>query len=169
VATLLVRAMDEILGTHTLETSVPLTLILLALVFGALVAAGIPVLLAVSSALTATWLLAIPGHWLPLGSLYSEVVLLIGMAVGVDYSLFYLRREREERTNGASMAEAIAAARTSGRVILASVRADCDARASRAVPHRIRAIHRDRDRGDRRSGDRGGRLAHSAARACGCR
>jgi putative drug exporter of the RND superfamily len=103
------------------ETSVPLTLILLALVFGALVAAGIPVLLAVSSALTATWLLAIPGHWLPLGSLYSEVVLLIGMAVGVDYSLFYLRREREERANGASMAEAIAAAaRTSGRAIVVS-------------------------------------------------
>jgi RND superfamily putative drug exporter len=104
-----------------LETSVPLTLILLVLVFGALVAAGIPVLLAVSSALTATWLLAIPGHWLPLGSLYSEVVLLIGMAVGVDYSLFYLRREREERANGASMAEAIAtAARTSGRAIVVS-------------------------------------------------
>ena len=50
------------------ETSLPLTLILLVGVFGALVAASIPVLLALTSALTATWLLAIPGHWLPVGS-----------------------------------------------------------------------------------------------------
>jgi RND superfamily putative drug exporter len=50
------------------ETSLPVTLILLAGVFGTLAAAGIPVLLALSSALTAIWLLAIPGHWLPVGS-----------------------------------------------------------------------------------------------------
>ena len=59
-----------------------------------------PVLLALTSALTATWLLAIPGHWLPVGSQTSTVVLLIGMAVGVDYSLFFLRRQREERARG---------------------------------------------------------------------
>ncbi|HEV2452554.1 MAG TPA: MMPL family transporter [Streptosporangiaceae bacterium] len=102
-------------------TSVPITLILLLLVFGALVAAGIPVLLAVTAVMTAVSLLTIPGHWFPIGSNTSEVVLLVGMAVGVDYSLFYLRREREERAKGASTAEAIrTAARTSGRAIVVS-------------------------------------------------
>ena len=103
------------------ETSVPLTLILLVGVFGTLVAAGIPVLLALTSALTATWLLAIPGHWLPVGSETSTVVLLVGMAVGIDYSLFFVRRQREERARGAEPHEAIAsAARTSGRAIVVS-------------------------------------------------
>jgi RND superfamily putative drug exporter len=103
------------------ETSLPLTLILLAGVFGTLVAAGIPVLLALTSALTATWLLAIPGHWLPVGSQTSTVVLLVGMAVGIDYSLFFLRRQREERARGAEPRQAIAtAARTSGRAIVVS-------------------------------------------------
>ena len=99
------------------ETSVPLTLILLVGVFGTLVAAGIPVLLALTSALTATWLLAIPGHWLPVGSETSTVVLLVGMAVGIDYSLFFLRRQREERSRGAELYQAIAtaAARPAGR------------------------------------------------------
>ena len=103
------------------ETSLPVTLILLAIVFGTLVAAGIPVLLAITSALTATWLLAIPGHWLPVGSQTSTVVLLVGMAVGVDYSLFFLRRQREERARGADLQQAITgAARTSGRSIVVS-------------------------------------------------
>jgi putative drug exporter of the RND superfamily len=108
------------LGKAT-ETSLPLTLILLVGVFGTLVAAGIPVLLALTSALTATWLLAIPGHWLPVGSETSTVVLLVGMAVGIDYSLFFLRRQREERARGAEPYQAIAsAARTSGRAIVVS-------------------------------------------------
>jgi RND superfamily putative drug exporter len=103
------------------ETSLPVTLILLTIVFGTLVAASIPVLLALTSALIATWLLAIPGHWLPVGSQTSTVVLLVGMAVGVDYSLFFLRRQREERARGAELHKAIAsAARTSGRSIVVS-------------------------------------------------
>src|SRR5215469_12656462 len=89
------------------ETSVPITLILLLAVFGALIAAGIPLLLAASAVITALSLLAIPGHWLPVGQDASEVVLLIGMAVGVDYSLFYVRREREERAKGATVGEAL--------------------------------------------------------------
>jgi RND superfamily putative drug exporter len=102
-------------------TSVPVTLVLLVFAFGALIAAGIPLLLAASAVVTAISLLAIPGHWLPVGSSTSEVVLLIGMAVGVDYSLFYLRREREERAAGASTAQALAiAAGTSGRAIVVS-------------------------------------------------
>ena len=103
------------------ETSVPITLILLIGVFGALIAAGIPVLLAGTAVFTALALLAIPGQWLPTGSSTSEVVLLIGMAVGIDYSLFYLRREREERARGAGTEQALrTAAATSGRAILVS-------------------------------------------------
>ncbi|MFI5065434.1 MAG: MMPL family transporter [Streptosporangiales bacterium] len=102
-------------------TSVPVTLILLVAVFGALIAAGIPVLLAGSSVMVAVSLLAVPSRWLPIGSSTSEVVLIIGMAVGVDYSLFYLRREREERAAGASFPAALAtAAATSGRAIVVS-------------------------------------------------
>ena len=85
----------------------PITLILLIVVFGALIAAGIPLLLAATAVITAISLLAIPGQWLPVGSSTSEVVLLIGMAVGIDYSLFYLRREREERARGADTATAL--------------------------------------------------------------
>jgi putative drug exporter of the RND superfamily len=102
-------------------TSVPITLILLLGVFGALIAAGIPLLLAGTAVMTAISLLAIPSHWLPVGDSTSEVVLILGMAVGVDYSLFYLRREREERARGASTAQALRiAARTSGRAIVVS-------------------------------------------------
>src|ERR1700722_2275155 len=102
-------------------TSVPVTLILLIVVFGALIAAGIPLLLAATAVTTAISLRALPGQWLPVGSSTSEVVLLIGMAVGVDYSLFYLRREREERARGAGTMEALRrAAATSGRAIVVS-------------------------------------------------
>ncbi len=103
------------------ETSVPITLLLLLVVFGSLIAAGIPLLLAITAVMAAISLLSVVGQWLPVGSSTSEVVLLIGMAVGIDYSLFYLRREREERARGASHAEALRiAAGTSGKAVLIS-------------------------------------------------
>src|SRR5580693_2451347 len=118
------QAANTLMGKdfHKAElTSVPITLILLIAVFGALIAAGIPVLLAGSAVMVAVSLLAIPSRWLPIGSSSAEVVLIIGMAVGVDYSLFYLRREREERAAGASFPGALAtAAATSGRAIVVS-------------------------------------------------
>ena len=116
------RAIDNSLNFRQAEaTSVPITLILLLVVFGALVAAGIPILLAVSAVMAALSLVTISSHWLPAGNSTAEVVLIVGMAVGVDYSLFYLRREREERARGRSFAEALRiAAGTSGRSILVS-------------------------------------------------
>ncbi|HTQ90534.1 MAG TPA: MMPL family transporter, partial [Streptosporangiaceae bacterium] len=75
-------------------TSIPVSLILLLVVFGALIAAGIPLLLAGTAVISAISLLAIPGRWLPVDSTTSSIVLLVGMAVGIDYSLFYLRRTR---------------------------------------------------------------------------
>jgi len=103
------------------ETSVPVTLILLLVVFGSLIAAGLPLLLALTAVAAAISLLSVVGQWLPIGQTTSEVELIIGMAVGIDYSLFYLRREREERARGRSHAEALRiAAGTSGKAILIS-------------------------------------------------
>jgi putative drug exporter of the RND superfamily len=118
------RAANAVLGNDFRKsewTSIPLTLILLVAVFGALIAAGIPVLLAGTAVVTAVSLLSVAGRWFPVGSGTSELVLVIGMAVGVDYSLFYLRREREERMNGHDDKAVVGiAAATSGRAILIS-------------------------------------------------
>ena len=64
-------------------------------------AAGIPLLLGISAVAAALGLVGVVSHLIPMGDEISSVVLLIGLAVGVDYSLFYLRREREERRRGA--------------------------------------------------------------------
>jgi RND superfamily putative drug exporter len=118
------RATNNLVSTdfrHAEVTSVPITLVLLLLVFGALIAAGIPLLLAGTAVVTAISLLAIPSRWLPIGNTTSSVVLLVGMAVGIDYSLFYLRREREEKAAGRSKDQALRiAAATSGRAIVVS-------------------------------------------------
>ncbi len=101
--------------------SIPLTLIILVAAFGALVAAGIPLLLALTAVFATFGLAALPSHVIPLAQEAFAVVLLIGLAVGVDYSLFYLRREREERAAGRSPEAALeAAAATSGRSVLIS-------------------------------------------------
>jgi len=106
---------------RALVTSLPVTLLLLLIVFGALIAAGIPLLLAGTSVVTALSLLAVPSHWLPVSGPSSSIVLLVGMAVGVDYSLFYLRREREERAKGKDGHQALRiATSTSGRAIAVS-------------------------------------------------
>jgi len=87
----------------------------------ALVAAGTPLLLAVTALTASPGVLMIVSHVLPVVSSTYEVVVVIGMAVGVDYSLFYLRREREERARGRSFPEALRiASRTSGHTILMS-------------------------------------------------
>jgi uncharacterized membrane protein YdfJ with MMPL/SSD domain len=101
--------------------SLPVTIVILIIAFGALVAAGIPLLLALTGVLATMGLLAIPSHIWPVDDNVSAVVLLIGLAVGVDYSLFYLKREREERAAGRSESGALAAAAaTSGRAVLVS-------------------------------------------------
>jgi RND superfamily putative drug exporter len=102
-------------------TSLPITLIILVLAFGALVAAFVPLLLAFSSVLATLGLLALPSQVVPMDPNVSAVVVLVGLAVGVDYSLFYLRRERAERRAGRSPEAALAAAAaTSGRAVLVS-------------------------------------------------
>jgi RND superfamily putative drug exporter len=101
--------------------SVPLTLLVLVIAFGALVAAGIPLLLALTAVFATFGLATLPSHLLPIAQEAQAVVLLVGLAVGVDYSMFYLRREREERAAGRSEQAALeAAAATSGRAVLIS-------------------------------------------------
>jgi uncharacterized membrane protein YdfJ with MMPL/SSD domain len=101
--------------------SVPLTLIILLIAFGALVAAGIPLLLGLTAVLATMGLVAVVSHVLPMSDSVAAIILLIGLAVGVDYTMFYLRREREERAAGRSEEAALeAAAATSGRAVLVS-------------------------------------------------
>jgi RND superfamily putative drug exporter len=101
--------------------SLPVTLILMLLAFGALIAAGIPVLIAASSVAATIGVTAPLSHLVHAEPTVSSMIVLIGMAVGVDYSLFYLKREREEREKGTSTVDAVEiAARTSGHSIVVS-------------------------------------------------
>jgi uncharacterized membrane protein YdfJ with MMPL/SSD domain len=102
-------------------TSLPITLVILLIAFGALVAASVPIILALTAVLATIGLVGVLSHVSPVDQSINEVILLIGLAVGVDYSMFYLRREREERESGRSEeASLAAAAATSGRAVLVS-------------------------------------------------
>ena len=102
-------------------TSLPVTLLILVVAFGALVAAGIPLLLGITAVAAALGLTALFSHVMRVDESINSVILLVGLAVGVDYSMFYLRRAREERARGLSSADALqAAAATSGRAVLFS-------------------------------------------------
>ena len=102
-------------------TSLPITLLILVIVFGALVAAGVPLLLALTAVAATIGLIGAISEISPVAETINSVVLLIGLAVGVDYSMFYLRREREERAAGkGERASLEAAAATSGRAVLVS-------------------------------------------------
>jgi uncharacterized membrane protein YdfJ with MMPL/SSD domain len=107
---------------QALLTSLPITLVILLIAFGALVAAGVPLLLALTAVMATIGLMGPISHiGNGVDSSVNEVILLIGLAVGVDYSMFYLRREREERESGRSeTASLAAAAATSGRAVMIS-------------------------------------------------
>jgi putative drug exporter of the RND superfamily len=105
--------------------TLPITLIILLVVFGSILAAGVPVLLAITSVAAAIGLTALSTYVFPsAGGAVTNIILMMGMAVGVDYSLFYLKREREERQrSGGTISHAAAvelAAATSGRTIVVS-------------------------------------------------
>jgi uncharacterized membrane protein YdfJ with MMPL/SSD domain len=107
-------------GLHRAELiSVPITLLILVLAFGALVAASVPLLLGLTSVAAAVGAGGLVSHLVPMGNSTTPVVVLIGLAVGVDYSLFYIRRERAERRAGAGPEAALrAASATVGRAIV---------------------------------------------------
>ncbi|MFE6939239.1 MMPL family transporter [Streptomyces chartreusis] len=102
-------------------SAVPVALGILLIAFGALVAALLPVLLAVTAIMATMGLMGIVSHVMPMSDTANSVMLLVGLAVGVDYCLFYLRREREERQAGRDAQTALrVAAATSGRAIIVS-------------------------------------------------
>ncbi|MGV9879909.1 MMPL family transporter [Streptomyces sp. NPDC003006] len=102
-------------------TAVPLALGILLVAFGAVVAALLPVGLALTACVAAFGLLSLASHQLHLFETTYSVMFLMGLAVGVDYCLFYLRRERDERAAGRDAETALRiAAATSGRAVLVS-------------------------------------------------
>ncbi|MEU9213015.1 MMPL family transporter [Streptomyces sp. NPDC048415] len=102
-------------------SAVPVALGILLIAFGALVAALLPVALAITAIMATMGLMGIVSHLQPMSDTANSVMLLVGLAVGVDYCLFYLRREREEREAGRDAGAALRiAAATSGRAIIVS-------------------------------------------------
>jgi RND superfamily putative drug exporter len=95
--------------------------VILVLAFGALAAAGLPLLLGLSAVIITLGLLAPISQVFPVDEEVASVILLVGLAVGVDYSMFYIRRERDERAAGRGKEAALdLAAATSGRAVLVS-------------------------------------------------
>src|SRR3954451_5125501 len=101
--------------------SLPITMLIRVVAFGALVAAGVPLLLAITAVIGTLGLVGPISQIVPMEESSNSVILLIGLAVGVDYSMFYLRRKMEERDAGRSSEAALEfAAATSGKAVLIS-------------------------------------------------
>src|SRR5262249_3327375 len=108
-----VKAVETAYGNDLAKAgmlSLPVTLVILAVAFGALGARGIPLVLGLTAVFAPFGLIALPSQVLPMAMEVPAIVLLVGLAVGVDYSMFYLRRAREERAAGRSETAALEAA-----------------------------------------------------------
>ncbi|MFH9825830.1 MMPL family transporter [Streptomyces bobili] len=121
------KGVDKLRGDDLARTemiALPVTLITLLLVFSSVAMALVPLLLALSSIAAAVGLAMVASHVFPDNGISTNVILLIGLAVGVDYTLFYLKREREERARagGRLSPQAVVelAAATSGRAVVVS-------------------------------------------------
>src|SRR3954462_15185925 len=120
-ATKEIAAQDAKDGKRSEFLSYGITLLILLSAFGALVAAGLPLLLGATAVAGTLGLLGPLSQLHGLDENISSVVLLVGLAVGVDYCMFYLRREMEERDQGKAPDAALqAAAATSGHAVLIS-------------------------------------------------
>ena len=144
--------------------SLPITLLILLVAFGALVAAGVPLLLGITAVVGTLGLIAPISQIVPMADAASSVILLVGLAVGVDYSMFYLRRKMEERDAGRSNEAALEfAAATSGQAVLDLRRHRAD-RDGRHADRRQRGLHLDGRRHDPRGRRRRARLRDRAPR-----
>lgn len=104
------RALAETAGRDLRTTeflSLPIALVILLVTFGALAAALVPIFLGVTAVVAASGIVALLSTLVPVADATMSVVILVGLAVGIDYSLFCIRREREERTAGRGHADAI--------------------------------------------------------------
>ena len=103
---------------RALFLNLPITLVILLLAFGALLAALVPLALAMAAVITASGICALISQVNPLSQVYTEMVLLMGLATGTDYALFVLSRSRTERRAGHSKEESLLiATATSGKAV----------------------------------------------------
>jgi RND superfamily putative drug exporter len=120
-ATKEIAAQDAKDGKKSHIVSYSLTLIILLAAFGALVAAGLPLVLGATAVIGTIGLLGPVSQLYALAPDVAALVAIIGLAVGVDYAMFYSRRTMEERDRGHSAEAALEiAAATSGRSVLIS-------------------------------------------------
>jgi RND superfamily putative drug exporter len=114
------------LSQHDLEHGelafgLPAAIVVLVLVFGALVGAGLPLLLAIVSILVGLGLTAVVGQFTDLSVFVINMLVGMGLALGIDYSLFIVSRFREERIEGRERLDAISlAGATASRAVLFS-------------------------------------------------
>jgi putative drug exporter of the RND superfamily len=115
------RISESDLQQGELQFGLPAALIVLVLVFGTLVGAAIPVMMAILSIVVAMGLVAVVGQAFELNIFVVNMLVAMGLALGIDYSLFIVSRLREERHHGASTREAILiVAGTATRAVLFS-------------------------------------------------
>jgi uncharacterized membrane protein YdfJ with MMPL/SSD domain len=120
-ATKAIAAQDAKDGKQATLISNVLLLIILLVAFGAVVAAGLPLVLGASAVAAAVGLIGPVSRLYALPADVAELMVIIGLAVGVDYAMFYSRRVMEERDRGRSVEAAVeVAAATSGRAVLIS-------------------------------------------------
>jgi len=106
----------------TLTITVPITFLILLIAFGAIVAAVVPLILALASLAAAFGLLGLYSQIVsPVSANATQLIVLIGLAVAVDYSLFMVTRFRTERRRGRAVPLAIEiASSTAGRAVFFS-------------------------------------------------
>jgi RND superfamily putative drug exporter len=104
-----------------MSVGMPAAGVVLLVVFGALIAAMLPLLLAFVTIGIASAFLLLLGNFMNVDSNANTLVIMIGLAVGVDYALFFLERFREERRHGAVKLDAIErAGATAGKAVIFS-------------------------------------------------
>ena len=109
---------DEDFG-RALFLNLPITLVILVFAMGALLIAPLPIILAMIGIITATAIITLKSQVIPMADVYSEMVLLMGLATGIDYSLFIVSRYRRERSHGLSNEPALQTAMgTSGKSVI---------------------------------------------------
>ena len=156
------------LKSGELAVGLPAALIVLLLVFGTVVAGLVPLVMAMIAIIVALGLCALVAEAFTLSVFVVNMLTGMGLALGIDYSLFVVSRYREERVGGRAQHDAIAARRSDGQPRGALQRLGVRDRADRDA---ARALERDEEpggRGDRgrdRLGGRGADAATGAARA----
>jgi RND superfamily putative drug exporter len=112
---------EDDLRSGELQFGLPAALIILLLVFGTVVAGLLPLLIALPSIVVALSFVAVLGHLFSLSIFTINMLTGMGLALGIDYSLFVVSRFREERGHGREKFDAISAsAMTANRAVLFS-------------------------------------------------